>query len=82
MGFLDEVRAQASNVTSKCAFGKFLAGLDPKERGDIEAVCELPIDEVGHSAIYRALQARGYEVSKSSLSRHRGQGCSCRSRMK
>lgn len=77
MGFLDEVRAQHVGPGSRCVVALLLESMDAKEREEVTAVFDMPCEAVTHVAITKALVARGYKVSTTSVSRHRKRECKC-----
>lgn len=68
MSFADEVTRQISTPT-KCKMCSYIGGLDKKDREEIESV--LADSAFPATGIARALKARGFDVSESTVIRHR-----------
>lgn len=79
MGLLEEVRAiQRQGKAARCPVSLLMAGLDKKDREDLEA---LLADRTTHASIIaQVLEGRGHTVTADALRRHRRapQVCSCK----
>jgi hypothetical protein len=68
MTFADEVSRQLPNA-NKCKLCIYVAGLDSKERADVQAV--IANSDYPATAIARALKQRGLTISDSTVQRCR-----------
>ncbi len=68
MSFADDVSRQIS-TPAKCKMCSYIGGLDKKDREEIESV--LADSSFPAAAIARALKARNFDVSESTIIRHR-----------
>ena len=58
-----------------CSVGEFLKQISKEETKDFIAILETP--KIGTIRIYDGLKEAGYNVSKSSLYKHRRKNCRC-----
>jgi hypothetical protein len=77
---LSKASAESNNVA--CKLGALLTGnqLTPKEKAQLEEILAAPIDDptrVSHSALSVILREEGYDISKSSIDRHKRKACPC-----
>jgi hypothetical protein len=77
---LAKVSQESGNVA--CKLGALLIGnqLTPKEKTQLEEILAVPIDDparVSHSALSVILREEGYDISKSSIDRHKRKACPC-----
>lgn len=77
MSLLDEIVAATGPSGPRCSFPALLAGLEPAVAADLTAAIADRRYQI--SAILRAAAARGIDLSRSTVERHRlGQCKSCR----
>ena len=65
-----------------CKVGALLVDqkLSAKEREQLSTILDMPDDypgRVSNSALAQILREEGYDISKSSIDRHRGERCTC-----
>ena len=75
MGLLDEIKSARPKVGGRCSIPMFLDSLSDKDRADVEAALADPT--IAATAIAKVLQARGHNMSASTLQRHRRGACLC-----
>lgn len=77
---LSKISEESGNVA--CKLGALLTGnkLTQKEKTQLEEILAVPIDDptrVSHSALSIILREEGYDISKSSIDRHKRKACPC-----
>jgi hypothetical protein len=77
---LSKVSAESNNIA--CKLGALLTGtqLTPKEKTQLEEILAVSVDDptrVSHSALSVILREEGYDISKSSIDRHKRKACPC-----
>lgn len=77
---LSEVSAQASVVV--CKLGALLQGdrLTAKEKAQLSSILEVPDNDparVSNTALAQVLREEGFDISKSSIDRHKNKSCTC-----
>lgn len=75
MSLVDQFRNVPEPPPVLCAVGRLLVSLPDDERDALQGALKNP--EWTHSAIRRALDAEGYSMSHSTVSRHRRGDCPC-----
>ena len=75
MSLVDQFRDVPEPPPVLCAVGRLLGGLPDDEREALRAALKNP--RWTHSAIRRVLDAEGYSLSHSTVSRHRRGDCPC-----
>lgn len=75
MGFADEVTLLQRGRGATCTVGEYLGELDADQRHEIEEV--MRNDKYTSTAIAKALVARGFKTSSTTLMRHRRGDCKC-----
>jgi hypothetical protein len=81
---LSDKLTQAENEASQlvCKLGALLINpkLSDKEREQLSTILGMPDDypgRVSNSLLSQILREEGYDISKSSIDRHRGARCTC-----
>lgn len=75
MGFADEVKLLQRGRGATCTVGEYLDGLDTADRAEIQEVMQ--DDKYTSTAIAKALVARGFNTSATTVMRHRRGDCKC-----
>lgn len=77
MSFLEAAKARTaeSRPGSKCQYSILLKSLDPKLAAEVDEALHCP--DITLKAVRTELEARGYEISRHSLERHRRGDCLC-----
>ena len=75
MSLLDEIKNNRPRVGSVCSFQGLFKELSKADRDDL--VLALSDLTLSSSAISRALVARGYNIRRDTVQRHRRRECAC-----
>lgn len=76
MGLMDEIRQEIPKKGPRCSIRTAMEEMDPADAKELKLAFE--DRSIPGTAIFRALKARGLEVSDHTLQRHRRKECSCR----
>lgn len=73
-------QAQSEALILQCKLAKILSKLPKKDQTLLNELMAVPYDDpasVSNVTLSQLLREEGYDVSKSSFDRHRGQICTC-----
>lgn len=77
---LKEASVQASTPVCKVGFLLISDKITKEEKTQLEAILDVPLDypgRVSSSELGRIFREEGFDISKSSIDRHRSASCSC-----
>lgn len=84
MSLSDKLKsAQIEASSSLCKLGELLVGnkLSASDKQNLKAILDTPVDQPGrvsNTELGRILREEGYNISNSSIDRHKRGDCSCR----